>query len=167
MGDENLILRSLLMVFLFVPLLLISFSDSGSGSDISEKSPLLPPCPGTPNCVSSLAQDPARKVDPFRVQGTPQQSLDRLAGIIQSMPRSKIVSVSDQRMEVEFRSILGFVDDFVLAVSVDKNVIHVRSAARSGTWDLGVNRRRVERIRKLYMDSDVQPLEGATERLGD
>ena len=124
-----------------------------ASSHIHVKDALLPPCPGTPNCVSSLSRDSARKVDPFPLRGTPQQSLDLLAGIIQSMPRSKIVIFSSQRMEIEFRSLLGFVDDLVLAISVDEGVIHVRSAARSGTWDLGVNRRRVERIRRKYLES--------------
>ena len=140
---------------LFIILMAGSIMADGIKTSINtqDKGAPFPPCPGTPNCVSSLAKDPARKVDPFPVQGTPQESLDLLAGIIQSMPRSKIVSASSQRMEVEFRSILGFVDDLVLAVSADEKVIHVRSAARSGTWDLGVNRRRVERIRKKYLEN--------------
>jgi uncharacterized protein (DUF1499 family) len=53
---------------------------------------------------------------------------------------------------VEFRSVLGFVDDLIFAASPEEEVIHVRSASRTGKWDLGVNRRWVERIRKLYLE---------------
>ena len=126
-----------------------------------------PECPGTPNCVSSLAKDPARQVDPFPVKGDPAQSMDLLKSVIISMPRTTIVSGSGTRIESEFRSFLGFVDDVLFVLGPDGDIIHVRSASRKGTWDLGVNRRRVERIRELYIDNRLQPLEGATERPGD
>jgi len=116
---------------------------------------LFPDCPGTPNCVSSLAKDPARKVEPFPLKGTPAQSMETLAGIIKKMPRASIMTGSPERIEAEFRSILGFVDDLMLVVSPDGYMIHVRSAARSGSWDLGVNRKRVERIRKRYLESGI------------
>ena len=108
-------------------------------------------CPSTPNCVSSLAADPARRVGPFPLRGTPEQSMERLAGIVRSLPRVTVVSASGEALRAEVRSLLGFVDDLQFALSPDRTVIHVRSAARSGTWDLGVNRRRVERIRKMYL----------------
>lgn len=140
---------SLFFILLMAGLITVAESDpnAGQGRQVER---LLPDCPGTPNCVSSLAEDPARRVEPFPVRGGPVRSMERLKNIIGSMPRSTIVSFSEQRMEVEFRSLLGFVDDIILVLSTDQDVIHIRSAARSGTWDLGVNRRRVERIRKEY-----------------
>ena len=44
--------------------------------------------------------------------------------------------------------VFRFVDDLELLVDTDEEVIHVRSASRIGTWDLGVNRRRVESLRR-------------------
>lgn len=116
---------------------------------------LLPPCPGTPNCVSSLAEDPAKMVDPFPVKDSPRSSMELLASIMGSMRRSTIVSSEPCRIDAEFRSFLGFVDDLVFAAEREGDVIHVRSAARSGIWDLGVNRRRVEKIRKKYMGKGI------------
>ncbi len=116
-----------------------------------EEKPIFPECPSTPNCVSSLAADPARRVDPFPLRGTPEQSMERLAGIVRSLPRVTVTSSSGEAIRAEVRSLLGFVDDLQFALSPDRTVIHVRSAARSGTWDLGVNRRRVERIRREYL----------------
>jgi uncharacterized protein (DUF1499 family) len=37
-------------------------------------------------------------------------------------------------------------------LDTDRRVIHVRSASRTGYSDLGVNRRRVERLREAFND---------------
>ena len=34
----------------------------------------------------------------------------------------------------------------------DEKIIHVRSASRTGYSDLGVNRRRIEELRKAFLD---------------
>ena len=47
---------------------------------------------------------------------------------------------------------MGFVDDSEFYFSKDKNVIQMRSAARLGESDLGVNRRRLEQIRLAFQD---------------
>ena len=50
-----------------------------------------------------------------------------------------------------FRSrIWRFVDDTELRLDAAGKVIHVRSASRVGKGDLGVNRKRVERLRNLF-----------------
>jgi len=53
-------------------------------------------------------------------------------------------------VRAEFRSRLGFVDDVEFRIDEAAGVIHVRSASRTGYWDLGVNRRRVEAIREAF-----------------
>jgi uncharacterized protein (DUF1499 family) len=141
-----------LPILILLPVLAMANEVPKPGS-FQESVHLFPDCPETPNCVSSLAKDPGRRVEPFPLKGTPDHSLEALTAVIKSMKRAAIVSTSSGRIEAEFRSILGFVDDLILAVSPDGNKIHVRSAARAGSWDLGVNRRRVERIRKKYLAS--------------
>ena len=136
---------------LFIPLLLLTAANGTSSSDIEEKRFSLPPCPDTPNCVSSLARDQAKRVIPFPLKGTSSQSMELLTAIIRSMPAATVVSSSPDRIQAEFRSLLGFVDDTLFKVADDGKVIHVRSAARTGSWDLGVNRRRVEKIRAMYL----------------
>jgi len=44
--------------------------------------------------------------------------------------------------------IFRFVDDVAFQLVAEERLIHVRSASRVGYWDLGVNRRRVERLRE-------------------
>jgi uncharacterized protein (DUF1499 family) len=126
-------------------------ADKGLSNDLANgNASLLPACPDSPNCVSSLSDRPSRKVEPFAVRGSVPRSLDRLEEIVRQMPRTVIVSRDDLRLQAEFRTRLGFVDDVFFVASEDRTMIHVRSASRVGKWDLGVNRRRVERIRKKY-----------------
>jgi len=54
-------------------------------------------------------------------------------------------------LRAEFRSaILRFVDDVEFLFSADQSVIDVRSASRVGYYDFGMNRRRIEDIRKKW-----------------
>ena len=111
----------------------------------------LAPCPDRPNCVSSQAEDEAHRVAPLALEGTPEEALARLRRIIEAMPGATVDEVGDGWLSARFRSrVFGFVDDLEMAVDEANGVVHVRSASRVGYSDLGVNRRRVETIRKLY-----------------
>lgn len=110
---------------------------------------LLPPCPDSPNCVSSLSEDPRRFVAPLRLEGDPQEGWARLVERVAALPRTRIVRRTDRSLDAECRSALfGFVDDLALRLDAEAGVAHVRSASRTGYWDLGVNRRRVEALRE-------------------
>ena len=110
---------------------------------------LLPACPDSPNCVSSLSEDPQRFVAPLRLEGDPQEGWARLVARVAALPRTRIVRRTDRSLDAECRSALfGFVDDLSLRLDEREGVVHVRSASRTGYWDLGVNRRRVEGLRE-------------------
>lgn len=111
----------------------------------------LAPCPRSPNCVSSLATDAVHRVEPLTLGGSPELALARLGEILEAMPRAQVTERDEGYLKARFRSLVfGFVDDLELAVDVAAGVIHVRSASRVGRADLGVNRRRVERLRARY-----------------
>lgn len=55
----------------------------------------LKPCPGSPNCVSTLAHDPRHAMPPLPFIGTKDQSKRKLIEIIQSLGRSEIMKISD------------------------------------------------------------------------
>ncbi len=111
----------------------------------------LTPCPYTPNCVSSQSSDAVHKIEPLTYNSTPEQAFAALKRLIQSLPRTKIITESEDYLHVEFTlPIVGFVDDVEFYLERNANVIHVRSASRLGMSDLGVNRRRIETIRTKY-----------------
>jgi uncharacterized protein (DUF1499 family) len=111
----------------------------------------LAPCPDSPNCVCSQAEDAAHRVEPLAFEGSPQEALARLKDVLASWPRTRIITATDTYLHAECRSLLfRFVDDVEFLLDGSKGVIQVRSASRAGRSDLGVNRRRVEAIRQAF-----------------
>jgi uncharacterized protein (DUF1499 family) len=113
---------------------------------------LLPDCPGSPNCVSSQASDPKKLVEPFDYKGRDLDSAKKaLQKALSSFPRVEIVSQEGNRLKATDTSRwFGFVDDLDFVFDDENKLIHVRSASRKGYWDLGVNAKRVEKLRKAF-----------------
>ena len=102
-------------------------------------------CPATPNCVSSTASDPERRVAAWRI--TDPAGWAAIVERADGLARSTVTARDDSYLHLEVSSMLfGFVDDLELRYDRERGVIDVRSASRSGKWDLGVNRRRVESL---------------------
>lgn len=111
----------------------------------------LAPCPSSPNCVSSTAPDDGHRVAPLRFTGMATEAVARLAGIVSALPRTTVVEATENYLHAECRSaVFRFVDDVEFFADERDGVIHVRSAARVGSFDFGVNRRRVEDIRARW-----------------
>lgn len=105
------------------------------------------PCPDSPNCVSSKAEKENQKVDPIPIDRGPIEMLDTLEKAITSMPKSTVVTRTDNYLHVEFRSSFwNFIDDVEFFADTENQVIDVRSSARVGYSDGGVNRARYRRI---------------------
>jgi len=112
----------------------------------------LSPCPKSPNCVSSLSEDKSHQVDPLTYSATLEEAREKLISVIKSMKRSEIVTAENNYIHATFTSFLfRFVDDVEFSFDDETKVINVRSASRTGYSDLGVNRRRVEEIRRRFM----------------
>jgi uncharacterized protein (DUF1499 family) len=108
-------------------------------------------CPASPNCVNSQAKDQKHFIEPIRISGTPSEARNHILKILKELNRSKIIAAEDNYIRAEFSSkVFGFVDDvefYFPDTKSTKTIIHVRSAARVGYWDFGVNRKRIEQIR--------------------
>ena len=104
--------------------------------------------PDTPNAVSSqAASDHEGYMDPIDWTGTQAEAIAAIQETVQSLPRTKIVTTRKNYLHAEFRSQwIGFIDDVEFYVPDAGGVIHFRSASRTGYSDLGVNRKRMERI---------------------
>ena len=112
----------------------------------------LSPCPKAPNCVSSLSDDRSHYVEPLRYKFSQEEAREKLISIIESMKRSQIVTAKTNYIHATFKSTLfGFLDDVEFSFDDERKSINVRSASRTGYYDLGVNRRRVEEIRRRFI----------------
>jgi uncharacterized protein (DUF1499 family) len=98
--------------------------------------------------VSSLSADKSHAIDALQYHHDWQTAKTALVDLIENMPRAKVVENQDKYLHAIFKSkIFGFVDDTEFLFDETRKVIHLRSAARLGYYDFGVNRRRVEMFR--------------------
>jgi len=109
----------------------------------------LQPCPSSPNCVSSQSTG-NHFIESLSITGEAKVAFDRLREILERRRDTSIVAADDKMILVEFKTSLGFVDDGLFVLDSENRTIHIRSASRSGYWDFGKNRRRIEEVRKEY-----------------
>ena len=120
----------------------------------------LAPCKRTPNCVSSqadAAKDPGHYIAPLEFGGSGKQAWEALRSLVRGMERVNVVADRPDYLYAEFRSkAMGFVDDTEFLLQEKSGVIQVRSAARLGVRDFGVNRARLENVRARLADALAQ-----------
>ena len=112
-------------------------------------------CPDSPNCVSSQSKDGSHFIEPLVFKGDPEKALVKLEKVILSMKRSEIAIKEPGYIRAVFTSaVFRFKDDVECMIDEAKGVINIRSASRLGYSDFGVNRARVEEIRKLFIQEE-------------
>ena len=113
----------------------------------------LRPCPGTPNCVCSenpggqgwiepIAFDPLTADDAWAKL---KKVIDDMGGVVQSEEKGYLWATFTVPL-------FGFTDDVEFRLDKASGVIQIRSASRLGFSDLGVNRSRVDDIRRRLAD---------------
>jgi uncharacterized protein (DUF1499 family) len=111
---------------------------------------ILPPCPSSPNCVSTGARDERHAIAPFPYRKSLPEAKAALKAVVHALPRTRLVDEEESYLHYEFTSLLfRFVDDVEFLFDHDAKLIHFRSGSRTGYGDLGVNRKRMEQIRSL------------------
>lgn len=110
----------------------------------------LKPCPDTPNCVSTQAPqgDQTHYVEPIPYQMSRTKMRRDILNWIESQPKTEVITNEESYIHAVFASSLfGFKDDLEIYLPPGDGVVHLRSAARVGQGDMGVNRERYERLR--------------------
>ena len=123
---------------------------SGSADGPGLREGRLRPCPPKPNCVCSEMADEAHLVPPVAVAAEDWPRIRDLARQAVEEMGGRVERVDENYLWATFRSrIFRFVDDLELRFDEADKVVHLRSAARLGYSDFGVNRKRVAALRKL------------------
>ena len=108
-------------------------------------------CPDSPNCVSSLSTEKAHFIEPLHYVGSLADARNKLIHLLQNLKRVHLIKKEPDYIHAEFRSaVFRFVDDVEFYFLPEERIIHIKSASRSGYYDFGVNRRRVERLRSEF-----------------
>ena len=125
---------------------------SGKMPELGVANGQLLPCPTTPNCVSSQAKGQKNYIEPIRFRGNSFEAKSHLLTVLGKFDRFQIMVAEDHYIRVEFTSkVFRFVDDvefYFPDTNSEETIIHVRSASRVGILDFGVNRKRIEKIRR-------------------
>jgi uncharacterized protein (DUF1499 family) len=155
-------LALLAVVFVILPLLVFAAGQFGllRGAPPAERGlrdGRLQPPSRTPNSVSSQAHLwPAgeyaveyAQIEPIRFSGDPVAAMNRLREVLKAWPAATVVEDRPDYIAVEFETRwLRFVDDAQFLLDPSERVIQVRSKSRLGRGDHGVNRARIEAVRR-------------------
>ena len=108
----------------------------------------LRPCPNRPNCVTSdsIVND---TIAPIRFQNSPEDAWQEIQLILARLGGEICKSTTTYLWATFTSKFFSFVDDVELRMEPEGKLIHIRSGARVGYFDFNVNRKRVEKIRKL------------------
>ncbi|MEM6284887.1 MAG: DUF1499 domain-containing protein [Chloroflexota bacterium] len=166
--QRRLIIAAIILLFVLVlcyPLTLAAVT-LGSPTPPGVGAGRIDVCPDRPNCVSSLQDEAtAQRVDPltytneqFSIEAEAFSEDDRteiitarLITVLEGLPRTQVMVAQGGYIHAETRSrVFRFVDDLELQIDPASQEVQVRSAARLGQDDLGVNRRRVQAIREAF-----------------
>jgi len=113
----------------------------------------LSPCPNKPNCVcSEYDHDTQHYISPLMI------SMDALPAAIHAIKVSteslggEVTTQNESYLAATFASaFFGFIDDVEFRVDSEQQLIHIRSSARSGHSDFGINQKRAQALKtKLH-----------------
>ncbi len=90
------------------------------------------------------------RVEPFTLSGDPLLAFARLKDLVAATPRTVIITATEDYLHAACRTRIGFIDNLECRLCLTDRVIHVRSESRTGIYDFGVNRRRVELLRRQF-----------------
>lgn len=111
----------------------------------------LAPVPPSPNAVSTCATDEEHRMKPVTYKGSTELAMERVAEVVETMPRSTIAERKGNYLRAEYQSgLFRFVDDVEFLADEETNTLHFRSASRLGHSDLGANRARMEEFSRRF-----------------
>ncbi len=126
-----------------VATLILSFFTGSVSADLRSDTELHPfePCPDTPNCIIQSIQFNIPSQEIFEITQSVLTDIN---------PNELHFNKDELKADAVFRiRLFGFKDDVNIAIkpiSEKSCYFHIKSASRVGHSDLGVNRRRVDRI---------------------
>lgn len=112
-------------------------------------------CPSSPNCVSSTTKSEDHYMEPIQYKGDIGLAKENLMKVLDTEKRVSVTQDTDSYVKSEFKiALFGFVDDVEFLFDDTNKKIHFRSASRVGYSDFGVNKKRMIRIKRAFVELD-------------
>lgn len=113
-------------------------------------------CYPLPNCVSSSTSVLYNRTSQFELLIPPKDAWPLIKGVVANIPRTEIVESDDVYIHARCKSLVfKFVDNLELLLHPEQNRISVRSSSMIAIFDLGVNRRRIYKLRKQLEEMKI------------
>ncbi|MEM6964700.1 MAG: DUF1499 domain-containing protein [Bacteroidota bacterium] len=116
-------------------------------------------CPNSPNCVSTQEKRNRKRMRPIKIRHNTKYAMMKMKLLLDDdddFKRAKLIEEKENYLYYEFTTKVGkFIDDVEFLFDEKTKQIHFRSASRKGWSDMGKNRRRMKKIRKLYETTTV------------
>lgn len=140
-------------------IILSLFILSGCGGDMKNTSSLkngvFSPCPSSPNCVSTMDEG-KQNIQPLSYTGKSDEALAVISDIVLTFPGTLLVEGKKGYLHFTVKSrVFGFIDDLEVYLPEGEQVVHFRSAARTGYYDFGVNRKRLDTIKSMLQKTQL------------
>ena len=143
---QNTIFKGLLFNFfiffvVLVGLFLLDKKYTFAFDSLNDKN-LLASCSNPYNCI----------LERWNVDNV-NKSFIELIDILKNTPRVKIINIQEDYLHALATSrVMKFVDDIEIKKSENENIIEVKSKSRTGFYDLGVNKRRINTLHFRLID---------------
>lgn len=144
-----LIIVGVLLVVGLIAYIAMAIQSHKSPENLGLQNGLLRPCPASPNCVCSEGHSQGSEEHAVAPIKANDGGWTRLTGIITEQG-GEIQQNDGSYLHATFSTpVFRYVDDVELRFDERSGLIHIRSASRVGRSDFGVNRNRIERIKKV------------------
>ena len=135
----------LLNFFIFVVILFFSIFVNDNYSFAIEASSdinILSTCSNPNNCV----------FESWKVTNA-DKSFKELIAILENTPRIKLINIKEDYLHaLAISRVMKFIDDIEIKKSEKGNILKVKSKSRTGFYDLGVNKRRINTLHFRLID---------------
>ena len=138
-------------ILIIISILFIMAWLSESGPLPRDKNSILAPCPDKPNCVcSEYKEDIQHFIAPLTISSKKlPRAMEYIKISIQSLG-GQIQTENNAYLAATFSSsFFGFIDDVEFRIDAENELVHIRSAARLGHSDFGVNKKRVNDLKTI------------------
>ena len=135
----------LLNFFIFVVILFFSIFVNDNLSfaiEASSEINILSTCSNPNNCV----------FESWKVTNA-DKSFKELIAILENTPRIKLINIKEDYLHaLAISRVMKFIDDIEIKKSEKGNILKVKSKSRTGFYDLGVNKRRINTLHFRLVD---------------
>jgi uncharacterized protein (DUF1499 family) len=131
---------------------LLTFQNLRTPTHLGLKDGQLAPMPTKPNAVSSQTDVEDKKVEPLPFKATPEQTLEAVTAALTQLGGNEIQEQQSHYIYSVFTTPkMRYHDDVEIYLDNDAQLVHFRSQSRAGHSDMGVNRKRYDAFRALYL----------------